>query len=784
MAELVEGTYAVISVASGLALDVKGASDKSQSNIQQYTPNYTDAQIWALTEQDTGWQFKCSLTNKCMDIANASLSSGTNVQQYDDNNSARAQRWAIVSDNGTYTFKSKSYDTFVIHPYTAQNLSLDVAGGSQTAGANVRIWNDNSSNAQRWIFVPVSVFTESGTYFICPALDGSVTLDVSASSTANSANVIFWPMREMNNQIVRTDIDQETFNTVFYFAHSGKCLDVKGGNPVNGTKVQQYQSNGSAAQKWLPIKKGSVTYDGEIYPTYELAAVANNAFVLAAPSGNTKSGTQLIVYTRNNSNSQRFFFVKTEAVGNDISIPGSIEQNEFHREGTGDVSVTGLTFLSNETEFQARYKIRKYTHKRESYQDSEWMNLDNDSTSRSGWGDAWSSTFTATPVEGRVTIPFTKTVTLDSTYQSADFMVEIRTYKDNYGSGYKAHGPVGSSTIKILQVPEISIVSSEFVYDHKNNAFGVSTVLEDSLETGCSFVRGRIIGEDGEPLSDWKMSSNMTVIHSFGGSLLRLPSVEEELTFEYSMLTNDGLSLSGSKPFSFNYSGTSNLTIEYIDELIALVSSPTDEYEHCFTEIPYFGRTKLVENVKAYSSNGSSYWKCLPPLNKNVKVIKIGSSDGQSWSYSEEIVRIDSHLFVWNWTDIGSSDYYNSSAAIIINSDSPPDQTRRYTSDVKFNSPSGRVNPVAFSNQNISSEVSIKGVVVDDGVKYQAFGPIPESTRLNRVVRLTMLSAEGIHPIYRTPYGDWSQVAIESVDVSKTELYLSNASVTQRSVED
>ena len=174
----------------------------------------------------------------------------------------------------------------------------------------------------------------------------------------------------------------------------------------------------------------------------------------------------------------------------------------------------------------------------------------------------------------------------------------------------------------------------------------------------------------------------------------------------------------------------------------------------------------------------------MPPLNKDVKVIKIGSADGSSWSYSEQTARIDSHLFIWNWTDLGSTDIYDSSAAIIINSDSPPDQTRKYTPDVKFSSPSGRVLPVAFASSNVSIDMSVKGVVVDDGVKYQAAGPLPDNTKLTRVTRLASLSGKGIHPIYRTPYGDWSQVAIEGVDTSKTEMYLSGASITQRSVED
>ena len=793
MAELLEGTYLIVSVASGLAVDVKGGADSSKTNVQQYTPNYTDAQIWAATNYSNGWQFKCSLTNKCMDIAAGSLVSGTNVQQYDDNNS-RAQRWAVVPDGGTYTFGGESYDTFNVRPYAAQTLSLDVAGGSQSPGANIRIYTNNTTAAQKWIFVPVSVFSDTGSYRICPAADPSLSIGVAADASANYASVVLQASDDKNSQIVTTSVDPESYIVRFKFGHSGKYMDVRGGSVAKaGTDVIQYQFNNdsSFAQLWLPIKKGSIEYEGEIYHTYEFATAQNNNLVMDVYRGEQdgyKSSTNVQVYTRNNGRNQRFIIVRDEALGKTLAIPGNIDQKEFHRDGPGDIVVQNLTFSSDQTSFKARYKVRKYTKGRESYVDSEWMNFADDSTSRSGWGDAWSSTFEATPVKGKVTIPFQKTVTLDSQYLSADFIVETRVYKDDYhqATNMKAHGPVCSSTVWLGQVPEVSATSTKFEYDPSSQSFGVSIELEDSLATGCSFLRARIVDGDGEYLSDWKTSSNMSVTHMIGGSLYTIPSPDDDIFLEYSMLTNDGLSTSGTIPLTLEYDGTSSPTIEYVDDgsLTVVISDNMMPYEHCFFEIPFFGKTKTVEAEKIQSSGATSSWKCPPPLNKDVKIIKIGSSDGTSWTYSISTVRIDTHLFIWNWADQSSPNPYSECASVIINSDAPPKQTRIYNPATKFNSPAGRIHPVAFGSVNVSTDLSVQGVIIDEGVEYQSAGPMPDSAKMNRIMLLVGLTGEGIHPIYRTPYGDWSQVAIESVDVSKDQMYLSNVSVSQHSVED
>jgi hypothetical protein len=154
----------------------------------------------------------------------------------------------------------------------------------------------------------------------------------------------------------------------------------------------------------------------------------------------------------------------------------------------------------------------------------------------------------------------------------------------------------------------------------------------------------------------------------------------------------------------------------------------------------------------------------------------LDSNNATDWYLHELTVHVDSHLFIWNWG--------TNTAAILINSDDPPQQTRSYSTDIQFSTPAARRYPVAFGARATSVDLSVDGVIVDEYASYQSAEPLPPFTGIDDIKRLVSLTGEGIHPVYRTPYGDWYHVGIESVDVSKSKLWLYEAKVKQRAVED
>ncbi|MEW2258741.1 ricin-type beta-trefoil lectin domain protein [Streptomyces sp. NPDC047869] len=74
---------------------------------------------------------------------------------------------------------------------------------------------------------------------------------------------------------------------------AGKCLDVAGGSSANGTAVQLYYCNGSAAQKWTVAADGSVQALGKC---------------LDVTSGSTADGAKVQLYDCNGTGAQRWSY--------------------------------------------------------------------------------------------------------------------------------------------------------------------------------------------------------------------------------------------------------------------------------------------------------------------------------------------------------------------------------------------------------------------------------------------------------------------------------------------
>lgn len=800
MAEPSEGTYIILNVKSKLAIDVKGASDKSGANVQQWTKTGKDSQIWALTKQTNGWEIICSLTGKSLDVASAA--SGQNVRQWNDTNST-LQRWAVDTDGKTVTYNSVSYPSYIIKAKNNTSLVLDVESGSTSAGANIRLYSSNSSEAQRWILIPAAILNTSGVYEIVLAEDTSMCIDIASGSTANKANAQVYSRNGTNAQKFFADVDDDdTFTTVFRNVASNRVLDISGGTAKNGANIWQYNSNGSTAQKWLPVRNGSVKIDGQTYSTYNIRAQSGTNFVMDCKGGGKTAKTNIQLWTNNGSAAQKFAFVKSDALDTSIPTPPAFTPTSFSRNGSGNVTVEGLTFVGNEPYYQARYFIRYFTAGRSAQKDTAWKNLADDSTSRSGWGDAWNYTIQCGRPNGdndskKLAIPFSKTVTLDgNTQRSAELHIEYRLFRpagdfSNFhindriteiGSGkdYPMHGNSRTVVISITQNPVFTAKSFGFVEDSANNMFGVRIAVGDSIGNKCEVFRGRLLGADGNPITEWVSDNSMTLDFYANGALRRIPESNEACTLEYQVLTDERASSSGTLTANFSY-GSSSLALNPVigeigESCVATVTNPTVNRAYCLVETPDTDGSVVRMCERDSSVTGQMAWKCLPPLNRDAKIIIIGSSNGTGWSRTDLTCRISTHNFIWNWSD--------EHAIVIINSDAPPAQTRSYTTDAQFNSPLGRINPVGFASTAVQSDLSITGVIVDPDASYESAAPLPEKSTREDILKLVRLAGNGIHPVYRTPYGDWHIVEVESVDVSKTELYLSAVSVKQRAVDE
>lgn len=345
-----DGYFNIISALSGKYLDVSGASVKQGTNIQVYDGNGTLAQKWRfiasgapvgktvsdgeyhistavntafglniyaakttsgtnihiwdnMTETNTNavvvvkylnnglYSLKFKHSQKMLDVSGGGCTSGTNVQQYNSNNTD-AQKWIIkpASDGYFYIISKGS------------GLYLDVSGGIAKRNNNVQVFLGNGTNAQKWRFtasgLSVGKTVSNKNYHIRTSLGASYGVSAASNSKSTKANI------QLSNKMTsaKTLITVKYVGNGFYtlkVKNSGLFLDVVGGGAYSGTNVWQYSSNGTDAQKWI-IKPAGNGY-------YNIISKVNGMY-LDVKGAVRSNGTNIWTYTNNGTKAQRWKF--------------------------------------------------------------------------------------------------------------------------------------------------------------------------------------------------------------------------------------------------------------------------------------------------------------------------------------------------------------------------------------------------------------------------------------------------------------------------------------------
>jgi hypothetical protein len=142
-----------------------------------------------------------------------------------------------------------------------------------------------STNNGYFIVDAFDITRDSGAGPITSALPGNKCVDVNANASANGTHVQMWDCNSSAAQLWSFANGTLT--------HTGKCLDVNGGNTANGTVVQVWDCNGGTNQQWSPLANGS------------LKSVQSGR-CLDDPEYNTSNGTQLVIWDCGGGANQRW----------------------------------------------------------------------------------------------------------------------------------------------------------------------------------------------------------------------------------------------------------------------------------------------------------------------------------------------------------------------------------------------------------------------------------------------------------------------------------------------
>ena len=247
----VNGGYLRIeNINSNKVLDVYGANKANGTNVSQYGWNGTRAQMWIAVKMEKGLKFVSALDPNCvLDLTGANTNNSANIQLYRSNDSL-AQRWNLqqVEDPrkqlNDLALKNKDViknGTYEIHSGKNGAYNVDVNAGSKSKGANVQLYSDNNTNAQRW-----TVEHDQNQYVSFKNIGSGLYLGV------NGTNVV-----QTNQNSYSTKWIVESVNggmKIISALNKSMVLDLNGGLIENFRNIQIYQDNGTNAQKWNFVK--------------------------------------------------------------------------------------------------------------------------------------------------------------------------------------------------------------------------------------------------------------------------------------------------------------------------------------------------------------------------------------------------------------------------------------------------------------------------------------------------------------------------------------------------
>lgn len=286
---------------NGLVFDVSGASTANSARIQLYASNGSNAQKYRFTTiGNAAYRITNVNSGKALDVCGGSAANGAALQQYDGNNSV-AQQWTVRNyGSGRVALVSVNANKAADIPggNAAQQVKLQMYTPNGTAAQQWTI-NKVSTPRERMNAAADSHRKDlpDGTYMFGSKLKTSMKIDVAGASKSNGINVRLWNGNGTNAQKWKVTHDSNGYVTLTN-VNSGKVLDVYGGSSTNGANVQQYSSNNTYAQKWIAVKNSDGSY------TFQSALAENK--VLDVSGGSSANGANIQLYDSNNSNAQKW----------------------------------------------------------------------------------------------------------------------------------------------------------------------------------------------------------------------------------------------------------------------------------------------------------------------------------------------------------------------------------------------------------------------------------------------------------------------------------------------
>lgn len=304
-ADIKEGYYTLSTALDlGKALDVRGWSVESGSALQIWESTDKENQAFKIYRLPDGfYRIENSWSGLVLDMTAGSPIPGTRIQQYAPIDGNLNQEWAITEQTGgSYTIRNVAtgllLDVSGGTPTDGQDVIGYTANGTEAQRWLLSKALEPGATLNSLALENASVVAD-GTYIIRSAIESHHVLDVASGSTEDGANVQLYEDNGTGAQRWEVSHDEKGYLTLTNLT-SGKMLDVVAGSKRSGTNVQQHQPNASLAQKWVAVPRE----DG----SFELISALSPSVCLDVSGGNVSNGANIQIYLRNGSTAQGFIF--------------------------------------------------------------------------------------------------------------------------------------------------------------------------------------------------------------------------------------------------------------------------------------------------------------------------------------------------------------------------------------------------------------------------------------------------------------------------------------------
>jgi GH25 family lysozyme M1 (1,4-beta-N-acetylmuramidase) len=247
------GIYTIASILPGAKVfDIPAASRQDGAFAQIYTPNTTPAQRFRLERQRDGSYVIINVNSgKALDVRQGRAESSNLIWQYAPNGTA-AQRWELVptgDPDGSYS----------IHTMLDRKLALGLVRGASTNGTGLQLQRARAVSAQKFLLKEIRPVIANG-YYIIHTKSSDKVLDIASAGTANGAKLQIYQDNDTFAQRFRVVYDAKTGYYTLTNVNALKPLDVVGSGTRDGTAVALHKANSTPAQRWTIVDNGKGVY--------------------------------------------------------------------------------------------------------------------------------------------------------------------------------------------------------------------------------------------------------------------------------------------------------------------------------------------------------------------------------------------------------------------------------------------------------------------------------------------------------------------------------------------